>query len=145
MAGLFHEPKRVGFTGTQRGMTEIQLAMFVTILAATSPDQLHHGDCVGADAQAHDAADAMGVRTVKHPPVNASKQANKAADETRPPRPYLVRNRNIVDETDALIAAPGEMEEKLRSGTWSTIRYAKRRGKRVTIVRPDGSVSEDRS
>ena len=35
-----------------------------------------------------------------------------------------------------------EAEEQLRSGTWSTIRYAKRQNKPTTIIFPDGSVIE---
>jgi len=44
-----------------------------------------------------------------------------------------------VDETEWLWAIPGEFKEVLRSGTWSTIRYARKKGKKVLIIWPDGS------
>jgi len=47
------------------------------------------------------------------------------------PTPYLSRNRAIVDETEMLIATPAEFTEQQRSGTWSTVRYARACGKKV--------------
>ena len=46
----------------------------------------------------------------------------------------------IVDESDFLIGTPKGFCEELRSGTWSTIRYARKKGMEITIVYPDGSV-----
>lgn len=135
---------RIGFTGTQRGMAKPQFGAFVRELAGLVTDpyetEFHHGDCIGADAQAHDAADAMSLWTVKHPPLNTSKQANKVTKATNPRLPYLVRNKNIVIDTEVLIGTPGEMEEQLRSGTWSTIRFARNMKKAVKIIYPDGSI-----
>jgi predicted Rossmann fold nucleotide-binding protein DprA/Smf involved in DNA uptake len=45
----------------------------------------------------------------------------------------LVRNRAIVNSSGLLIAAPAG-EEILRSGTWSTVRYARSKDKRVRIL-----------
>jgi hypothetical protein len=58
----------------------------------------------------------------------------------RPERPYLDRNKDIVRETASLIAAPAEPEEQLRSGTWSTVRFARKQGKPVFLILPDGTV-----
>lgn len=66
--------------------------------------------------------------------------AHKTADEERAPKPYLVRNRDIVEETELLIAAPAKAVEHLQSGTWSTVRYARRFGRPISIIRPDGTV-----
>ena len=52
----------------------------------------------------------------------------------------LARNRIIAARCDALLACPAEPDEQLRSGTWSTIRYARKAGKPITIIRPDGGV-----
>jgi hypothetical protein len=89
--------------------------------------ELHHGDCVGWDKQAHDAAKAMGIRTVAHPPSNPSMRAYCEADDVRAPLPYLDRNKAIVAACDRLVAAPDRPEET-RSGTWSTVRHARREG-----------------
>jgi bifunctional non-homologous end joining protein LigD len=35
---------------------------------------------------------------------------------------------------------PAEPEEQLRSGTWSTVRFAKKQGKPVFVILPDGTV-----
>jgi hypothetical protein len=53
--------------------------------------------------------------------------------------PPLDRNKMMVDDCEALIATPRLMVEELRSGTWSTIRYARKCRKPVHIVWPDGS------
>jgi len=52
----------------------------------------------------------------------------------------LERNRAIVDETDILLAAPLESEEQLRSGTWATVRYARKQHKTVLVIFPNGIV-----
>ena len=62
------------------------------------------------------------------------------ADEVKPPLPPLTRNRHIVDTSDGIIAAPAEAEEQRRGGTWSTVRFARKRGKLLAIVLPDGTV-----
>ena len=46
------------------------------------------------------------------------------------------------DETDMLVACPKGPEE-VRSGTWSTVRFARKRGKRIVIIMPDGTVTEE--
>lgn len=107
-------------------------------------EQFHHGDCVGADARAHYIAAAYGVRIVRHPPIDEKLWANMSgADETWPAKSYLERDRDIVDTCDLLVAAPREMQEEHRGGTWYTIHYARRIGKLVTIIWPDGSQTDE--
>lgn len=60
-------------------------------------------------------------------------------DVIKEEKEYIQRNHDIVDDSDMLIAFPSTMNEILRSGTWATIRYAKKRGKMVLIIFPDGS------
>jgi len=131
---------RIGFTGTQRGMTDKQKVAVGEILSAFRGAELHHGDCVGADAEAHGIAETIPMRIVIHPPENESKRAFKRADYYEPRAPYLTRNQAIVYGTDFLIATPGEPTEQLRSGTWSTVRTARRYHKKVFLVLPDGRV-----
>ena len=58
------------------------------------------------------------------------------------PRPYLARNRDIVDASDLMLACPAEQQEVLRSGTWATIRYALKRDKHLIVIHPNGAAVE---
>lgn len=126
----------IGFTGTQEGMTLKQARELWICLSRTSPNEFHHGDCVGADEVAHYIAKSLGIRCVGHPPTNSKKRAFTDCDEWREPLPYLDRNREIVDETEETVACPKSEIEELRSGTWSTVRYAIRQGKLLGIIVP---------
>jgi hypothetical protein len=130
---------KVGMTGTQIGATDKQMNLFWTVLQEHKATELHHGDCVGADAQAHAVARKLKLKVVIHPPDNPSKRAFCAAHEERLSRPYLIRNLDIIEAVDLLVGLPGG-PEKVRSGTWSTIRQARRRGKKVIVIMPDGEV-----
>jgi hypothetical protein len=128
----------VGFTGTQRGMTPEQKNEFKSLIEAINPVEFHHGDCIGADEQAHYiVADTVDV--VIHPPIDPKKRAF-CQGTTLTEKPFLKRNHDIVDAASVLIAAPGETNEVLRSGTWATIRYAHKTNTRTIIIYPDGSV-----
>lgn len=130
---------KIGFTGTRKGLTDKQEAEVIRLLSALSPTEFHHGDCLGADAQAHDIAKTLGIRTIIHPPQNPVYRTYCVPSDPSdvwPPREYLARNRDIVDQSDLLVACPGEATEQLRSGTWATVRYAKKLGKRVVLVLP---------
>jgi hypothetical protein len=130
-----------GFTGTRQGIAAEQKSALRNFLDGGA-GEFHHGDCIGADSEAHDIADACGYGIILHPPTNYSERAWREVPRhmMRPERPYLDRNRNIVRETASLIAAPAEPEEQLRSGTWSTVRFARKQGKPVFLILPDGTV-----
>lgn len=140
---------KIGFTGTQQGMTDIQKDKLKEYLMSLSnmftsdifeACEFHHGDCIGADDQAGCIAYDIGYIVVTHPPINESKRAFSAYDIQLPAKPYLDRNHDIVDECEVLIATPKEQGEVLRSGTWATIRYARSKGKRVIKITPDGEI-----
>lgn len=135
-------PVHVGFTGTRSGMTGQQkdkvryfLDIFFSAMFA------RHGDCVGADTQFHQLARSRGLGVTIHPPSDPKLRAYNDGC-VLPPKPYLERNKDIVEWSDVVLATPGERDEVLRSGTWSTIRYAKKLGKPVIIVYPDGDHEE---
>lgn len=130
---------RLGISGTRTGMTEAQRTTATAIIRRAG--EMHHGDCVGADADAHALATAAGVPTVTHPPVDGRLRAYTTATCARPPLPYLTRNRMIVAATDLLLAVPAEPAEQARGGTWYTVRHARRAGKPVVIIWPDGSTA----
>lgn len=136
---------KIGFTGTQSGMCIEQKRMLYNILTElmrdeNKPTEFHHGDCIGADAEAHDIVQLIGgIDLILHPPENDKKRAFCEGYARRAhPKPYLERNRRIVDSVDLLIVAPKEQEETLRSGTWSTYRYAKRKrvGRIMIMILP---------
>lgn len=123
----------VGFTGTQRGMSAFQLARLNVVLdvIVTAYERgnvvVHSGDCVGADEQFHELTKhTFGLRSVGHPPINTRKRAFCDFDEEWEPREYLQRDRDIVHVSHLLIAAPLTDHEVRRSGTWATIRVARR-------------------
>ncbi len=130
--------RHIGFTGTRHGMTEAQERQVARILSGRSGSWLHHGDCVGSDAQAHALARAAWLWVVVHPPRNAGLRAHCLGDVVLEPLGYLERGRAIVDACVGLIATPRGMAEEQRSGTWATIRYAGSTGKPVVVVWADG-------
>lgn len=132
---------KIGFTGTQKGMTNEQSVSVFKILCEYYPIEVHHGDCVGADEDFHKIAQGCKIYTIIHPPVIDDLRAFCKGNEHRPPKPFIERNHGIVDETEVLIATPKERKEELRSGTWATIRYAYKIGRKILIVWPDGNVS----
>jgi hypothetical protein len=134
---------RIGFTGTPRGMTERQRQALSCVLDELQASVFHHGDCIGADAEAHDIAATMGCELVIHPAITETKRAWKQAAQVYEPKLYLVRNKDIVQATDVLVAAPADNVERLRSGTWSTVRFARKAGRPVWIVLPAGSVLQE--
>lgn len=121
---------KLGFTGTQIGMSERQMRSFTSIIRDYKKypiDEFHHGDCIGADSDSHKMIRLWcGCQIIGHPPTNGVKRAFLCVDRELPPEDYLVRNRAIVDSVDLLIAAPRTDGEELRSGTWATIRYGRK-------------------
>lgn len=125
----------IGFTGTQIGMSERQIKRLTQVLLYSNPNWFHHGDCIGADEQAHAVALALGIKVAIHPPSNSSKRAFcKGWKKRYPAKPYSDRNEDIVNETTLLLGAPKSDAEELRSGTWATMRYAWRMGFPVLVL-----------
>ena len=136
----------VGFTGTQRGMTQPQLDSVQRLLVegrAALGQWFIHGDCIGADSQAAVIAIAAGYLIWIKPSNIEAKRGWGTFDICDPAFPPLERNNSIVAESTYLIAAPYESYEVRRSGTWYTIRHAKKLDKIVKIVYPSGEVKED--
>lgn len=132
---------KVGFTGTREGMTLAQKHAVETLLRDLHRPgaEFHHGDCVGSDEEAAAIADELGFIIHSHPPTNRSMRAFARADLEYQPLDYLVRNRAIVDVSDVMVAAVAGPEQ-LRSGTWSTVRYARSNARSLAVVTPDGTV-----
>ncbi len=143
----------IGFTGTQLGMTLPQKKHVKELLKALQGSaihgqdvQFHHGDCIGADAEAHDIANELKFEIVRHPPTNPEKRAFKKEGILLREKPYLERNHDIVKETGLLIATPKEGTEppgRRCGGTWATVRYARKMDKGIIIVWPNGTIEKE--
>lgn len=133
----------VGFSGTQTGMSQEQIWAVSEFLDDNLHfSVVHHGLCIGADHDFHRLARLSGLRVVGHPPINTRKMVALDCDEMREPKEYLVRNKDIVNESALMLFTPMGFEEELRSGTWSTVRYTREVEVPGVIVWPDGSMSD---
>lgn len=132
---------KIGFTGTRAGLTPEQRKSLYDYLCGYHPwdTEFVHGDCVGADAEAHGIATELGLVTVAYPSYHDDVRAFCAATIVKERNPPKARDILIVVHTDFLIACPRGRDEELRSGTWFTIRQAKKHGKKIFMIYPDGT------
>ncbi len=141
--------KAIGFTGTRKGLALPQAGSLAKLMinlyrAHGPPISFHHGDCKGADYEGAELAHAMELWVVAHPPNNPKMRAYFPSDETAPELSYLDRNDAIVTSSDVLIATPmDDHREVQRSGTWSTVRRARKAGIPIYIIWPDGEVEKE--
>lgn len=133
---------KLGFTGTQKGMTPLQQASFTKLSLDLGAEELHHGDCIGADAEAHYIALSHKISIIIHPPTDQSRRAFcEGAKEVRLPKTHFARNRDIVEETTVLVGASLVDHPLERGGTWFTIRYALKKAKKVYVIWPNGMLA----
>ena len=142
---------KLGFTGSRRGMTAAQAATFKRLISEENVTLFVHGDCVGADAEAHDMIEAIKpeVNIVVAPSLNASLRAwcKPRTGVLCEARASVDRNRAIAIMCDELIAVP---RKRLvpdggfipQSGTQQTIEFAQDNGRPVIIINEDGSISQ---
>jgi len=133
----------VGFTGTKLGMTPKQHKSMVGLLGflKNNYQEFHHGDCEGSDIQAAKIANWYNFEIHCHPPVNDTKRGFfKFNRVIYPAYDYIVRDRHIVEDSHIMIAIPHESYEINRSGTWTTVRYAREIGRPIYIIKPDGTI-----
>ena len=121
---------KLGISGSRNGMSPHQKEMFQRWLTVLDPGELHHGDCVGVDEDAHDIVweNWKGINIYIYPPENGNFRAYcQHAFWYQDPKPYLARNQDIVNASDVLLAFPsGHEESQPRSGTWATVRKARK-------------------
>jgi len=131
----------IGITGTQDGLSEAQFKVAKDLFELMFMSEIHAGDCVGVDAELITLVQEIRpeVKTVGHIPDKDDKRAFLEYDEERDPKPYLKRNHDIVNESEYLFAFPNGPERMRGSGTWATIRYARKTGKGIVIINPDGT------
>lgn len=130
-----------GFSGSRGGMTEVQQDRLRALITQFRVDELHHGDCVGADAQAHAIAVEMGLRIVIHPPSDPRLRAwcelSLEGGEIMKPLPYAERNLEIT-RAGTLVAVPGAGTPRGRGGTWMTYKLAEKNKTPRLLISPAG-------
>jgi len=133
---------KLGFTGTRHGMTDKQEKELEKLVKAKDFTEFHHGMCIGSDEQAHTLVSSIYPNSiiVGHPPKAVSTMATLPCKKILDADSYLRRNKSIVDSSDYLIATP-DAKERAGSGTWKTIRYARKKGKRIYIIHKNGRVT----
>jgi hypothetical protein len=129
---------RLGYTGTQYGMSRSQLRELIAYIELHKPTEAHHGLCIGGDEQFHKICHERGIPIVGHPPTNQKKMMVVRREEFHKmwaPKPYLDRNCDIVLCSTHMIAGPLSMIEMARgSGTWHAIRYARSNKVPLTLL-----------
>lgn len=137
--------KEFGFTGTQEDLKPKQQMALSGVIRDLAQNEnyflMYNGDCIGADFTAACLARAAGLEVWGLPPINPDKRAFFEFDGQETPHDYRTRNQAIVNGSQLLVACPKEMQEELRSGTWMTIRMARRKGIPICLVWPDGRVT----
>lgn len=141
---------KLGFTGTREDITCEQHKTLCEWIKSHAHEitEFHHGCCIGADSEAAVVVQSWAKAAIHaHPSTLRSLTGNVAlqfADVVHDRKPPLERNQDIVDACDMLIATPKTDHEELKSGTWATVRRARKAGKPVVIIRPDGAVDPPR-
>lgn len=132
---------KIGFTGNRHGMSPDQKKQTMLILDRYNHIVVSHGDCIGSDTDFHNLC--LDYRN-KHPnkkidihifpPDITTLRAFNQGDVIMEPKPYLQRNLDIIKNSFELIACPiDKNKEELRSGTWSTIRQARKLNLKTNI------------
>jgi hypothetical protein len=136
----------IGFTGTRAGMTPNQKEELLALLYGKKPDLVLHGICIGADEEFHRLVRELPFKVIIEgfPCTIFDQQAECDVDVRNAVEHPLIRNRRIVERSDLMIAAPRTTEEEQRSGTWATIRYARKLKKRIELMRPHITPLEER-
>lgn len=143
----------LGFTGTRQGLS-VRQKFGLGIALPVVPDQLVHGGAVGADTEFDQWFRRAAWSTILSVDIFP-------ADEERRQfwlRKYgielpwltihqamlpLDRNELIVQRCNHLLACPFEPTEQLRGGTWATVRYARKLGRPITLLLPDGTIKRE--
>lgn len=147
-------PPNIGFTGTRHPLTPMQRAALEKLLIpeyGRERPELHHGACKGADSIAACRAWELNYDVIAHPGESAHGGDNEwlcpvaleHSCQVLPTKTHFARNRDIVDATEILFACPNHCEpitKDSKGGTAYTVNYARKKGKRIWIILPDGTV-----
>jgi hypothetical protein len=130
---------KLGFSGSRDGLTQGQIAELKKYIRYYAPLEVHHGCCIGGDEDFHNLVRVLLPECwiVGHPPSDSSKVSTVklTVDELREEKPFLDRDRDIVDEVYIMLFGPSGPEKRQpRSGTWYTYRYALKCGRDLHVL-----------
>lgn len=149
---------KIGFTGTREKLTRAQAEALETTLTPKEYGLhrpiFHHGACKGADSYAATIAWGLNYDVIAHPGKSAHGGDNEwlcpialeHSTEVRETKTHFARNRDIVNETDVLVACPQYMEpitSATKGGTAYTVNFARMQKRPIVIVRPDGTIERE--
>lgn len=134
---------KIGMTGSRNGISENAIKTLLFFLNKNQISEVHHGDCIGADSIFHNIIKDYNksIKIFVHPPNKSILRAYCDGDFIHKEKSYLIRNKDIVQSSDMILAFPSSKQEVLRSGTWSTIRYTNKIGTKLMIIYPDGTTN----
>jgi hypothetical protein len=133
-------------TGPRTGATQPALLAVAQTLCAYKVTVLHDGDAVGVDYSAYHLARAFGIHVILHPPTDYKWRAfcGDARDTFREEKPFKVRDRDMVDESEFLIAVPNTIGDHPTGGTGYTVEYVRSVNKPLVFIWPNGHASYER-
>lgn len=132
---------KIGFIGTRHGMSDVQKKEFKKLVSSKDFQEFHHGMCEGSDEQAHHMVeDIQKVKIIGHPPKAMKTAVSVSCDKVLKVDTFARRNKDIVDSADFLIATP-DAKERGGSGTWKTVRYARKKKKRIYVIHKNGRIT----
>jgi hypothetical protein len=130
--------RRVGFVGVRGGLTYAQFRALSRVLidrdlpgAVTGVVDVVRGDDGWGDADFD--------RIARWMTPTPNLVVVGAPDPSGPPAAAAVRNRAVVDACDLVVACPPGAVEEPRSRTWAAVRYARRVGRPVVLIYPNGT------
>lgn len=139
----------LGFTGTRDGFTDAQTKYFHAMLAglglANRYADFHHGDCEGADAQAHDLVRQLCPDWTIHihpGPEGDPHRAGRTGDVLYPPKTHFARNRDIVRASTHVIGVSKAPRRLERGGTWYTLDFSVKSKVKTQVLWPAGGVAD---
>lgn len=137
-------PRTIGVSGTRKGWTDAQKDKFQAYCLITqSISILHHGDCVGVDAQACAFAQSLGIHTISHPPINEDHRAHTEGNAiVLQAQKYMQRNRDIVHSVEFMLFVPSDSEMRKTGGTWLTYHASDQMKMPLMLIWPNGVVEQ---
>ncbi len=151
------QAKTIGLVGVRRGLTHAQFQTLCRILvtqkgrgALAGVEVAHRSNDGWSGADLSRIARWMGSvpklvihdsgRPIEEPPPISTESMASWAEFSLDSEFVPPWNREIVDESELILACPPVAEEEYRSRTWGTVRYARSQAKAVVVIYPNGTV-----